>query len=190
MKHLDIIGDVHGQAGKLKRLLRVLGYEKFGGVYGLAGRKAIFVGDLIDRGPAIGETLEIVKAMVDAGSAICAMGNHELNALAFQTPDGTGSYIRPHTKKNIKQHAKTLEFFESQPSAKEHYLEWFWSLPLWLDFEGLRVVHASWDQGMIDWLLTPNLTPARLALTASRNSEMFRCLDALLKGIEIELPEG
>jgi hypothetical protein len=111
MKHLDIIGDVHGQAGKLKRLLRVLGYEKFGGVYGLAGRKAIFVGDLIDRGPAIGETLEIVKAMVDAGSAICAMGNHELNALAFQTPDGTGSYIRPHTKKNIKQHAKDAGVF-------------------------------------------------------------------------------
>jgi len=190
MKHLDIIGDVHGQAGKLARLLRVLRYEKIGGVYGLAGRKAVFVGDLIDRGPAIGETLEIVKAMVDAGSAICGMGNHELNALAFQTPDGTGSYIRPHTKKNIKQHAKTLEFFESQPSAKEHYLKWFWSLPLWLDFQGLRVVHAAWDQGMIDWLLTPGLTAARLALTASRSSEMFRCLDALLKGIEIELPEG
>jgi hypothetical protein len=51
-------------------------------------------------------------------------------------------------------------------------------------------VHAAWDQGMIDWLLTPGLTPARLALAASHNSEMFRCLDALLKGIEIELPEG
>ena len=91
-KHLDTIGDVHGQAGKLERFLRVLGYAKIGGVYGLAGRKAVFVGDLIDRGPAIGETLEIVKAMVDGGSAICAMGNHELNALAFQirtAPDPT-----------------------------------------------------------------------------------------------------
>jgi hypothetical protein len=190
MKHLDIIGDVHGQAGKLERLLRVLGYERFGGVYGSADRKAVFVGDLIDRGPAIGETLEIVKAMVDAGSAICAMGNHEFNALAFHTPDGNGSCIRPNTEKNTKQHAKTLEFFASQPGAKEHYLKWFWSLPLWLDFDGLRVVHAAWDQGMIDWLNTPNLTPARLALTASQNSEMFRCLDAVLKGIEIELPEG
>src|ERR1700722_16407164 len=120
MKHLDVIGDVHGQTGKLERLLWMLGYEKFGGVYGSADRKAVFVGDLIDRGPAIGETLEIVKAMVDAGSAICAMGNHELNALAFHTPDGAGSYIRPNTEKNTKQHAKTLEFFESQPGAKEH----------------------------------------------------------------------
>jgi hypothetical protein len=68
VKHFDTIGDVHGQADKLKRLLRVLGYEKIGGVYGSADRKAVFVGDLIDRGPAIGETLEIVKAMVDAGS--------------------------------------------------------------------------------------------------------------------------
>jgi hypothetical protein len=122
-KHLDTIGDVHGQAGKLERFLRVLGYAKIGGVYGLAGRKAVFVGDLIDRGPAIGETLEIVKAMVDAGNAICAMGNHELNALAFQIPDGTGSYIRPHTKKNIKQHAKTLVFFVSRPGVKEHSLK-------------------------------------------------------------------
>jgi hypothetical protein len=89
----------------------------------------------------------------------------------------------------MKQHAKTLEFFASQPGAKEHCLKWFWSLPLWLDFEGLRVVRATWDQGMINWLNTPGLTPARLALTASRNSEMFRCLDALLKGIELELPE-
>jgi Calcineurin-like phosphoesterase len=123
MKHFDTIGYVHGQAGKLERLLRVLGYEQFGGVYGLASRKAVFVGDLIDRGPAIGETLEIVKAMVDAGSGICAMGNHEFNALAFHTPNGTGSYIRPQTEKNIHQHAKTLEFFASRPGGKEHYLK-------------------------------------------------------------------
>jgi hypothetical protein len=51
------------------------------------------------------------------------MGNHELNALAFQIPDGTGSYIRPHTKKNIKQHAKTLEFFASRPGVKQHHLK-------------------------------------------------------------------
>ena len=190
MKHLDIIGDVHGQAGKLERLFRVLGYQKIGGVYGSADRKAVFVGDLIDRGPAIGETLEIVKAMVDAGSGICAMGNHEFNALAFHTSDGNGSYIRPHTEKNLHQHAKTLEFFASRPAAKKHYLKWFWSLPLWLDFQGLRVVHAAWDQGMIDWLVTPDLTPARLALTASRSTQEFRCLDGILKGIEIELPEG
>jgi Calcineurin-like phosphoesterase len=71
MKHFDIIGDIHGQVGKLERLFRVLGYEKIGGVYGSADRKAVFVGDLIDRGPAIGETLEIVKlwSTQAAGSA-------------------------------------------------------------------------------------------------------------------------
>jgi hypothetical protein len=67
MKLFDIIGDVHGRAGKLECLFRFLGYQKIGGVYGSADRKAVFVGDLIDRGPAIGETLNIVKAMVDAG---------------------------------------------------------------------------------------------------------------------------
>jgi hypothetical protein len=67
MTHFDIKGDIHGQVGKLERLFRVLGYQKTDGVHGSADRKAVFVVDLIDRGPAIGEALEIVKAMVDAG---------------------------------------------------------------------------------------------------------------------------
>jgi hypothetical protein len=44
-----------------------LGYEQTGGVYGSSDRKAIFVGDLIDRGPAIGEVIEIVEGMLRAG---------------------------------------------------------------------------------------------------------------------------
>jgi hypothetical protein len=190
MEHLDVIGDVHGQTLKLERLLHLLGYGKTGGVYGSAERKVIFVGDLIDRGPSIGETLGIVEAMVNAGSALCAMGNHEFNALAFHTPDGSQSYLRPHTESNIHQHARTLAFFAAQPAAKQHYLEWFWSLPLWFDFKGLRVVHAAWDQAMIEGLGTPLLTPARLALGNCRGSEMFRWLETLLKGVEVDLPEG
>jgi hypothetical protein len=65
MTHFDIKGDIHGQVGKLERLFRVLGTRKLVGVHGSADRKAVFVGDLIDRGPAIGETLEIVKAMAN-----------------------------------------------------------------------------------------------------------------------------
>jgi hypothetical protein len=48
-------------------------------------RKAIFVGDYIDRGPADLETLYMVKKMVDAGAAYAIMGNHEYNALAFES---------------------------------------------------------------------------------------------------------
>lgn len=47
----------------------------------------IFLGDFIDRGPKIRETLQIVRAMVDAGTALAVMGNHEYNAICFHSPE-------------------------------------------------------------------------------------------------------
>lgn len=92
----DIIGDVHGCGDELEALLGELGYEvterREGN--GLAagpayrhpdGRVAVFVGDLVDRGPRVLDTLRIVRNMVDAGSGLTVMGNHEqklLRALA------------------------------------------------------------------------------------------------------------
>jgi Calcineurin-like phosphoesterase len=87
-----------------------------GGVYSSPDRRAIFVGDLIDRGPAIGEVIEIVEGMVRAGVAHIVMGNHEFNALCYHTPDGKGEYLRPRTKKN--------------PGAKDRALTWIYSFPL------------------------------------------------------------
>lgn len=73
----DIIGDIHGYALELVRLLKKLGYVYDNGFYEHPepDRKAIFVGDFIDRGPKIRETLSIVKAMVDNGTAKAVMGN-------------------------------------------------------------------------------------------------------------------
>ena len=61
----DIIGDVHGQAWKLLGLLEILGYRRIDGVWEHPERKAIFVGDLIDRGPRQLETINIVRPMVE-----------------------------------------------------------------------------------------------------------------------------
>lgn len=85
----DIIGDVHGCADELEELLGRLGYEKVAPLHqapgwsGLcyahpAGRKAVFVGDLVDRGPRILDALSIVRNMIEAGSALCVPGNHEM----------------------------------------------------------------------------------------------------------------
>lgn len=74
---------VEGHADKLEELLQKLGYTKTNNCYSHATRTVIFVGDLIDRGPKIRETLEIVNRMVDNGSAVALMGNHEYNALCF-----------------------------------------------------------------------------------------------------------
>ncbi len=109
-----IIGDIHGQAGKLKALLHQLGYEQRQGAYRHPGARAIFVGDFIDRGPHQLETLDIVRRMVDAGSARAIMGNHEFNAIAWHTPDpdAPGEYLRPRGgrkgDKNRGQHQAFL----------------------------------------------------------------------------------
>jgi protein phosphatase len=76
----DIIGDVHGCLDELAQLLALLGYQQnAAGVFQPPdGRKAIFVGDLVDRGPKTPETVRLVKDMVDAGYALCVPGNHDI----------------------------------------------------------------------------------------------------------------
>jgi protein phosphatase len=74
----DIIGDVHGCFAELERLLTELGYDIAGEkVQPPPGRKAVFVGDLVDRGPDVPRVLALVMRMVKAGSAICVPGNHD-----------------------------------------------------------------------------------------------------------------
>jgi protein phosphatase len=88
----DIIGDVHGCCEELEILLQQLGYVPTlldGGdsLWGNrayvhpAGRKAVFVGDLVDRGPRIVDTLRLVRNMVHCGSALCVPGNHDMKLM-------------------------------------------------------------------------------------------------------------
>ena len=79
----DIIGDVHGCFDELSELLSKLGYtvEQESNSYKVtppAGRKAIFVGDLVDRGARIPEVLRLAMSMVGAGAALCVPGNHDI----------------------------------------------------------------------------------------------------------------
>lgn len=87
----DIIGDVHGCCDELEELLGKLGYQKSeaaqtnplaGPVYSHPdGRKAVFLGDIIDRGPRIVDTLKLVYSMVAHGYALCVPGNHDMKLL-------------------------------------------------------------------------------------------------------------
>jgi protein phosphatase len=87
----DIIGDVHGCYDELTKLLDTLGYTVSGNetaspfdgpVYSHpAGRTAVFLGDLADRGPQIVSALKLVRNMVVAGSALCVPGNHDARLL-------------------------------------------------------------------------------------------------------------
>lgn len=88
---LDIIGDIHGCCDELEALLQKLGYEITSKTNTLGqnhdvykhpeGRKIIFLGDLVDRGPRILDTLKLVRNMVLAGSALCVPGNHDMKLM-------------------------------------------------------------------------------------------------------------
>ena len=74
----DIIGDVHGCHAELLSLLDRLGYDAAADpIAHPEGRRAVFLGDLVDRGPAVAEVLDVAMSMAASGSALCIAGNHE-----------------------------------------------------------------------------------------------------------------
>ena len=195
MRFYDIIGDVHGCATKLKTLLGELGYTPDGGgVYRHPERTAVFVGDLIDRGEEQLAVLELVKAMVDAGSAKIVMGNHEFNAIAWATedPDKAGEWMRPHTDNNRRQHRAFLEQLTDE--QQDYYIKWFMTLPLWLDLGDIRVVHACWHEESMK-VVTDATGSDRLSSTAHiveaarKKTALYEAVETLLKGPEISLPD-
>jgi len=191
----DLIGDIHGHADELEHVLKLLGYHKVSGSYRHSERKIIFLGDFIDRGRQIREVLDLVRGMVETGNASAVMGNHEWNALAFHTESKThpGEFLRPHTPRNYAQFSKTAE--QISPNEMESYLEWFRSLPMWLDLPGLRVVHACWDEKSMSLISaalqkTGGVNTEFLQSAHEAKSELFMAVESVLKGKEIKLPAG
>lgn len=192
----DIIGDIHGYSRSLEALLHKLGYQKSAGVYRHPSRRAIFLGDFIDRGDFQREVIEIVRAMVDAGAALAVMGNHEFNAIAYYTPgpDANG-YLRPHTAKNADQHKKFLKAYEGSPAAYADAINWFKTLPLWLDLGDLRIIHACWDRHEIAEILKFQdgdhyLGEELLRESCRKGSWQYTAIETILKGKEITLKNG
>lgn len=191
----DIIGDIHGHATELTKLLEKLNYKIDNkGVYRHSNRKVIFVGDFIDRGPEVRKVLQIVKAMTDAGTALAVMGNHEYNILCFHTLNEKGEYLRPHNTVNKKQISSTLANFAAYPEEWKMYREWMMRLPVFLDLGDLRIIHACWQPKTVDYVKKAlggnQLTPEFLQASAIKDSTEYEAIETLLKGIERELPNG
>ena len=195
---IDVIGDIHGYADKLVGLLKQLGYVHNGQHFvPPAGHRALFIGDLIDRGSQQLATLEIVFAMLDADVADAVMGNHEYNALAFATPDPDDSsqYLRSHNEIHTRQHQAFLAEIPFGSDTHQYWLQRLYEIPLWLETDYAGFVHACWDvdsMAILQPLLTEDncLTPEGLIATSREGSAAFDALERVLKGVETPLPNG
>ncbi len=147
----DIIGDIHGCCDELEALLQKLGYaitrnEAPAGVrYEVTpppGRKAVFVGDIVDRGPRVADCLRFVMDMVDAGHAHCVIGNHEVKVEKWLK--GSDVKIAHGLNQTIAECEAAGEAFKARVKKfigglKSHYM---------LDGGRLAVAHAGIKEEM------------------------------------------
>lgn len=137
---LDIVGDVHGEIDALNDLLAVLGYDRQG--RHPEGRRLVFVGDLCDRGPDSIAVMEKVGELIDRDLAQCVLGNHELNLLRAARKEGNGWFFDDNHDVHEGKFTRSRQVNASQRAWIQRLMA---RLPLALQGETLRVVHACWD---------------------------------------------
>ena len=148
----DIIGDVHGCAAELEELLTALGYtvawgetqgERAVTVTPPPGRKAVFLGDLVDRGPNAPDCLRIAMSMAAAGTGYCIQGNHERKFGRWLA--GRKVTIAHGLQQTIDQYEQADRGFKEtvQPFVDDLRSH------LWLDGGRLAVAHAGLKAEMI-----------------------------------------
>jgi polynucleotide kinase-phosphatase len=143
----DIIGDVHGCFDELHALLTKLGYEitaTNGDVHGRhpEGRKAVFLGDLVDRGPKVPEVLKLVMSMTAAGAALAVPGNHDSKLMRK---------LRGRDVQITHGLAESLQQLEREtPEFKEHVADFIDNLVSHyvLDDGSLVVAHAGLKEAL------------------------------------------
>ncbi|GGK60920.1 metallophosphoesterase [Amphritea balenae] len=193
----DLIGDVHGCARSLELLLVKMGYSRKAGIYQHPRRQVIFLGDIVDRGPRIREALHIVRDMVDAGHAQIVMGNHEFNYLSYLTPGRPGSgmeYLRTHNRRHLRILNETLEQFANHPQDQNDFLGWIMEMPLFVEQDQFRVVHACWSKDHIDDFVQRQggncLDDDYLHRSAHYGTREWETMDRLLRGTHLKMPNG
>ena len=134
------MGDVHGEVDALQGLLNHLGYGE-NGVHP-EGRRLVFLGDLIDRGPDSPAVIELVARCVEAGNAQCVMGNHELNILRSERKHGNHWFFG-EPEALAKAGPITPQKLADEDTRKR-ILSFCRPLPLALERDDLRIVHACW----------------------------------------------
>jgi len=141
---LDVIGDIHGEIEALERLLALLGYDTEDGSHP-EDRRMAFVGDLTDRGPDSPAVLRKVMSFCNTNRAQCVLGNHELALLADDCKHANMWWT--DTEKPCEHPQVPVDAGE-----KTGFQAFLAGLPLALERDDLRVVHACWNNRAIKQL--------------------------------------
>lgn len=145
-------------------MLNAAGYDQDG--HHPDGRRLVFIGDLVDRGPDSPGVVAMVQRLVQSGRADAILGNHELNLLRGERKAGNDWFWCEGAHHDIRYEP----YSQSVPPASEATLSFFGSLPLALVREDIRIVHAAWHAPSVAQLL---------ALPADAEfGELFTALDA------------
>ena len=137
---LDIVGDIHGEFEALRALMHHLGYDAQG--HHQDGRTLVFVGDFCDRGPNSPAVLVLVQQLVETGRAAAVLGNHEINLLREDIKDGSGWFFDARMDKD---NAKYAPYSRPTPVERIQIVKFLSSLPIGLERDDLRVIHAAWQ---------------------------------------------
>ncbi|NUQ66998.1 MAG: metallophosphoesterase [Phycisphaerales bacterium] len=140
---LDLVGDIHGELPTLDTLLGHLGYTPSG--THPQGRRLVFLGDLIDRGPDSPGVVRRVADMVERGRAFALMGNHDLNAI-LRLPKKENTWLFDHGP------VSETETKVANDRDREEILGFLARLPVALRRDDLRLVHACWDDAALKLL--------------------------------------
>ncbi len=154
---LDVVGDVHGELDALLALLAHLGYDADGAHPD--GRHLVFVGDLCDRGPDSPGVIAFVQRLVASGRALATLGNHEINLLRGDRKDGNDWFWSEFGARDAKYEPRA----HLPPGQRDAVIAFLRSLPLALERDDLRVVHAAWDVASIAQLRAADPTLSRVA---------------------------
>ena len=189
----DIIGDVHGYAQPLKSLLKELGYKKTNGTWSHPERKVIFAGDFLNRGPQIRKSVRMVRKMVESGNALAILGNHEINAIIAGIDDKKGNPLVSPPLKNFISVLKTINAFSKYGEEWKSHLKWLRTLPLFIEMDGIRVIHACWNEEAVAYIKN-NIPEGKIPKKVFRkihkhpDSELAENIWHITKGLQIHMP--
>ena len=189
-KQPDFIGDIHGHFDALEMLFKKMGYKKKNGMYSHPERFPVFIGDYVDRGPKVMETLKLVRTMQENQAALALMGNHEFNFLCYHFKNINDN--NEPFKKIKKENKADVDFTINALAANnetESYLKWMAALPVGVESENFRAVHAQWRNdaaAIIKTLGVKQLDQAGLTKIYS-NQKLKEAYNIILKGEEVKL---